>query len=87
MASSLTIWTTSQPANCFVSYNPWVLPWCRRTSQSVQATLWAAFASFAVAVAKNKNHPFNEQNKTWQQLRRGRYVEFNLIYDRGTKYG
>lgn len=36
---------------------------------------------------KNKSRSFNEDNKKWQLLRRGRYVEFNLIYDKGTKFG
>ncbi|KAJ3184544.1 Coproporphyrinogen-III oxidase [Geranomyces variabilis] len=38
-------------------------------------------------VKRRMNLPYTEENKQWQQLRRGRYVEFNLVNDRGTKFG
>jgi coproporphyrinogen III oxidase len=36
---------------------------------------------------KNHDRPYGEQEKSWQQVRRGRYVEFNLVWDKGTKFG
>jgi len=38
-------------------------------------------------IEENRNEPYGEKEKAWQKLRRGRYVEFNLIYDNGTKFG
>ena len=35
----------------------------------------------------NRDKSFSEEHKKWQYLRRGRYVEFNLVWDRGTKFG
>ncbi|AUD07217.1 oxygen-dependent coproporphyrinogen oxidase [Spirosoma pollinicola] len=36
---------------------------------------------------QNRDIPYGEREKNWQLLRRGRYVEFNLVWDRGTKFG
>ena len=48
----------------------------------------SAFADiYTYFMKKNHTLPFDERHKQWQYLRRGRYVEFNLVWDRGTKFG
>ena len=43
--------------------------------------------AYAPIVKKRRKHPFGERQREFQLYRRGRYVEFNLIYDRGTLFG
>ncbi|CAO1623787.1 unnamed protein product [Sympodiomycopsis kandeliae] len=43
--------------------------------------------SYLPILQARKNTPFTQEHKEWQAIRRGRYVEFNLVHDRGTKFG
>ncbi|KAK4995463.1 Ribulose bisphosphate carboxylase large chain [Elasticomyces elasticus] len=53
----------------------------------VQTCLGAFLPSYLPIIERRKEMPFTEKEKQWQQLRRGRYVEFNLVHDRGTSFG
>lgn len=47
----------------------------------------AFIPAYIPLVEKRKSTPFTEQHKHWQEIRRGRYTEFNLVHDRGTIFG
>ena len=43
--------------------------------------------SYVPIAKKRKNNDYSQNHKDWQEVRRGRYVEFNLVHDRGTLFG
>jgi coproporphyrinogen III oxidase len=52
--------------------------------QRVGEAFWNAYAPI---VERRKDQAYGERETTWQRLRRGRYAEFNLVWDRGTHFG
>ena len=47
----------------------------------------AFLEAYLPIVKKHKNESYTPEEKVWQEIRRGRYVEFNLLHDRGTHFG
>ena len=47
----------------------------------------AFLAAYLPIVQRRRNLPYGEREREWQAIRRGRYVEFNLVFDRGTHFG
>jgi len=43
--------------------------------------------AYVPIVEKRKELPYTKDQRTWQEIRRGRYVEFNLVHDKGTLFG
>jgi coproporphyrinogen III oxidase len=58
-----------------------------RLLAAVQAAGAAFLAAYLPIVTRRKDTAFTADERAWQELRRGRYVEFNLVYDRGTVFG
>lgn len=68
----------------FDDLNCWPQNTCFAFMQSIGNSFLPAYLPI---VAKRKHTPFGEHERDFQLYRRGRYVEFNLIYDRGTLFG
>jgi len=47
----------------------------------------AFLPAYVPIVERRKDLPYSDAQRAWQEIRRGRYVEFNLVYDRGTTFG
>jgi len=43
--------------------------------------------AYVPIVEKRKSLPYSDEQRNWQEIRRGRYVEFNLVHDKGTLFG
>lgn len=65
-------------------HHPWSFETCFEFIQSVGDHFLQGYRPI---MAKRKHLPYTEKERTFQCYRRGRYVEFNLLYDRGTLFG
>jgi coproporphyrinogen III oxidase len=68
----------------FDDLNEWGFERCFAYQRSVGDSFLAAYMPI---VARRAQHPYAERERSFQLYRRGRYVEFNLVYDRGTSFG
>jgi len=58
-----------------------------QTFEFTQAVGNAFLDAFRPIAERRRDTAFGERERDWQLVRRGRYVEFNLVYDRGTLFG
>ncbi len=68
----------------FDDLNDWKFERCFEFIRAVGDQFLPAYLPIVEA---RKDHPYGERQREFQLYRRGRYVEFNLIYDRGTLFG
>lgn len=68
----------------------------QKPDEKVSLEEWLAFTQelahhypliYSDLIKQNSGKPYGDEQKNWQKIRRGRYVEFNLLYDRGTRFG
>ena len=67
-----------------------------KANDTMDMQQWYAFVTevgdsfleaYTPIVEKRKNLTYTEAQRDWQEIRRGRYVEFNLVHDKGTLFG
>jgi len=58
-----------------------------RTFAFVRDVGEAFLPAYVPIVERHRDEPYGDRERHWQLMRRGRYVEFNLLYDRGTVFG
>ncbi len=67
-----------------------------RANERMDESSWLSLASdcglgfleaYLPIVKKRKDQAYTADNRYWQEIRRGRYTEFNLVHDRGTLFG
>lgn len=68
----------------FDDVNQWDFDTCFRFLRRVGDSYADAYLPI---IKKRKHLRYGERERDWQLYRRGRYVEFNLVYDRGTLFG
>ncbi len=62
--------------------------WDKKTALTFLRKVADAYISaYATILERRKNYSFGKRERDFQAYRRGRYVEFNLLYDRGTLFG
>lgn len=69
---------------------PWRLPCCRDPEKIFAFATDCAnhvVEAYLPIIARHKEQPYSVKEKEWQQIRRGKYAEYNVIYDRGTIFG
>ena len=68
----------------------------KRTDEKHDVSFWINFSkacgdtfipAYLPIVEKRKDTSYTEKEKHWQEIRRGRYTEFNLLHDKGTIFG
>ncbi|TKB46437.1 oxygen-dependent coproporphyrinogen oxidase [Thalassotalea mangrovi] len=68
----------------FDDLNEWDFAQCLSYIQAVGQGFIDAYVPI---IERRKNHPYDDTHRQFQLYRRGRYVEFNLVFDRGTLFG
>src|SRR5690606_38374308 len=68
---------------CKATHNMDMEDWYRFETEVADSFLEA----YIPIVEKRKHLPYTKEQRNWQEIRRGRYVEFNLVHDKGTLFG